>query len=56
MTLDVDPPLVLLDMTGRSYALARDRVIVLENRDSEGRVMVLDDALLPDALTLGWSC
>jgi hypothetical protein len=30
-------------------------VIVLEDPDSEDRVMVLDDALLPDTLTLGWS-
>lgn len=38
------------------HALARDRVIVLEAPDSEDRVMVLgDDALLPDTLTLGWS-
>ena len=38
------------------HALARDRVIVLEDPDSEDRVMVLgDDALLPDTLTLGWS-
>jgi predicted N-acetyltransferase YhbS len=40
----------------RWHALARDRVIVHENPDSEDRVMVLgDDALLPDTLTLGWS-
>jgi predicted N-acetyltransferase YhbS len=37
-------------------ALARDLVIVLENPDSEDRVIVLgDDLLLPDTLTLGWS-
>jgi len=38
------------------HALAHDRVIVQENPDSEDRVMVLgDDALLPDTLTLEWS-
>ena len=38
------------------HTLARDRVTVQENPDNEDRVMVLgDDALLPDRLTLGWS-
>ncbi len=38
------------------HPLARDRVIVQENPDSQDRVMVLgDDALLPDTVTLGWS-
>ena len=40
----------------RWHVLAHDRVVVLEYPDSEDRVMVLgDDALLPDTLTLGWS-
>jgi predicted N-acetyltransferase YhbS len=38
------------------HAVAHDRVIVLENPNSEDRVMVLgDDALLPDTLAVGWS-
>jgi len=38
------------------HALADDRVIVTEYPDSEDRVMVLgDDALLPDTLTVRWS-
>ena len=38
------------------HPLADDRVIVTEYPDSEDRVMVLgDDALLPDTLTVRWS-